>query len=78
LTLGARYAFLLLSTMRSKTYPVTLWKEESIWTAHAPSIPGLYGMGRTPAAARRDLANGMRDLFAYLDEIGEPRPPGAR
>jgi predicted RNase H-like HicB family nuclease len=57
-----------------KIYPVTLWKEEGMWTAHAPSIPGLYGLGKTPAAAKRDLAAGMRDLFAYLDEIGEPRP----
>ncbi|MEK6607457.1 MAG: hypothetical protein AABZ30_07335 [Myxococcota bacterium] len=60
--------------MRSRTYPVTLWKEEGIWTAHTPAISGLYGMGKTPAAACRDLALGMRDVFAYLDEIGEPRP----
>ena len=60
--------------MRNKTYPVMLWREEGIWTAHAPSIPGLYGLGRTPSAARRDLANGMHDVFTYLDEIGESRP----
>ena len=51
-----------------------LWKEEGIWTAHAPSVSEVYGMGKTAAAAKRSLAAGIADLCAYLDEIGEPRP----
>jgi predicted RNase H-like HicB family nuclease len=59
-----------------KSYDVITWEEEGIWTSHAPSVPGAYGLGETPAESKHDLEEALGTLSEYLDEIGEalPRP----
>lgn len=61
-------------------YAYITWKESGIWTAHAPAVPGVYGLGRTRVAAVRDLVDALEHLLEYLDEIGErpPRPQAVR
>ena len=59
-------------TMRM--YDVITWEEEGIWTAHSPSVPGVYGLGSTPDIANRDLSEALSLLSEYLQEIGEPMP----
>jgi predicted RNase H-like HicB family nuclease len=54
-----------------KTYDVVIWKEEGIWTAHSPSVPGVYGLGSTREIANRDLKEALALLSHYLREIGE-------
>lgn len=61
-------------------YDILLWRDEGIWTAHAPSVPGAYGIGRTPKAAKADLAGALRELATYLKSRNRklPRPFAAR
>lgn len=58
------------------TYTVVSWKEGRIWSAMSPSVPGVFGLGRTRRAAERDFAKALETLVDYLGEIGErlPRP----
>lgn len=63
---------------REKTYEYVVWQDESIWTAHSPSIPGVYGLGETKARAARDLMDAIDTLFDYLHEIGETPPKPKR
>lgn len=56
------------------TYHYIAWKEEGYWNVHSPALPGVYGWGRTLAAAKKDFLEAAHALFDYLDEIGE-RPP---
>ncbi len=55
-------------------YKFVAWKEEGIWTAHSPSVSGVYGVGRTVQAAEADLKDALALLFRYLSESGERRP----
>lgn len=57
-----------------KTYDVISWKEEGVWTAHSPSVPGVYGLGSTRDSANRDLSEALTLLSQYLLEIGESLP----
>jgi predicted RNase H-like HicB family nuclease len=57
-----------------KTYDVVIWKEEGVWTAHSPSVPGVYGLGSTRDIANRDLKEALALLSHYLREIGESLP----
>lgn len=56
------------------TYHTIAWKEDGTWTAHAPSVPGVYGLGRTRRQAEDDLVEALELMFDYLDEVGDPRP----
>jgi predicted RNase H-like HicB family nuclease len=56
------------------TYSYVAWKDEGMWTVHTPSVPGLYGVGKTRRAAERDFRQALSLLLAYLDEIGEAPP----
>ena len=48
-----------------------------MWTSHAPSVPGVYGLGDTAAEAEEDLVEAMELMFSYLDKVGET-PPSPR
>jgi hypothetical protein len=58
------------------TYDVVTWQEGKIWSSHAPSVSGVYGLGSTSERAERDLVKGLRELSSYLATVGEklPRP----
>lgn len=55
-------------------YNVVAWKEEGVWVAHAPALPGVYGFGKTYSQAKQDFADAAETLLDYLDDIGEPSP----
>ncbi len=55
-------------------YKYLAWKEGPAWTAHAPAIPGAYGVGRSRAEAVKDLGEMIELLGSYLHEVGEPMP----
>ena len=63
---------------RAREFDCILWLEEGMWTAHSPSVPGVYGLGRTRGAAEKDLVDGLYDLFTYLEDIGERQPSPRR
>jgi len=52
-------------------YDYIAWREEGVWTAHSPSLPGVYGVGKTRDQAERDLFESVDELMDYLDEIDE-------
>lgn len=58
-------------------YNVVVWKDEDIWSAHSPSTPGVYGLGKTRQAALADYRAALRDELAYQKQIGE-RPHAAQ
>jgi predicted RNase H-like HicB family nuclease len=51
-----------------------MWEEGGVWTAHAPSVPGAYGLGATPEASRKDLTAALELMSEYLHEVGEELP----
>ena len=55
-------------------YDLIVWKDEGVWTAHSPSISGVYGVGTTAREAKADFAAAATEMLDYLDEIGEPPP----
>ena len=57
-----------------RKYNCIVWKEDGIWTAHSPSVPGSYGTGRTRQSAIADLTSALRDVVAYLKDIGGQVP----
>jgi predicted RNase H-like HicB family nuclease len=54
------------------------WKDEGQWSAHSPSVPGVYGLGETRQEAISDLIEGVGEMLDYLDEIGADRPAKKR
>lgn len=64
----------------STEYPYMAWKEGGVWTAHAPAIPGAYGLGATQREAASDLREAISLALAYREEQSVarlPAPPSA-
>jgi predicted RNase H-like HicB family nuclease len=61
-----------------KKYDVFTWEEEGVWTSHAPSVSGVYGLGSTPTASKHDLEEALGLLSKYLGEVGEALPTSRR
>jgi predicted RNase H-like HicB family nuclease len=51
-----------------------MWEEDGVWTAHASSVPGVYGLGATPEASSKDLTEALELMSAYMQELGEDLP----
>jgi uncharacterized protein with HEPN domain len=47
------------------------WEERGIWSAVAPSVQGVFGIGPTVTAAKDDLVEALKAMADYLKEIGE-------
>jgi predicted RNase H-like HicB family nuclease len=47
------------------------WEEKGIWSAVAPPIQGVYGIGPTVTAAKDDLIEALKVMANYLKETGE-------
>lgn len=58
-------------------YDVVVWSEEGVWTAHSPSVPGVYGLGKSRRAAVADFKLALSDEIAYQKQIGQ-RPSRQR
>jgi predicted RNase H-like HicB family nuclease len=54
-----------------KNYDVVIWKEEGVWTAHSPSVPGAYGLGSTVDDAKRDLGEALTLLLRYIEDASK-------
>jgi predicted RNase H-like HicB family nuclease len=59
-------------------YEFVSWQDEGVWTAHSPSVPGVYGIGDTRQKAETDLFEAIGEMFDYLVSIGEKRPKAKR
>ena len=59
---------------RKSTYDYVTWEEDGMWASHAPSVPGVYGLGDTAEEAETDLAEAMAAMSEYLVEVGETLP----
>ncbi|MHB8420904.1 MAG: type II toxin-antitoxin system HicB family antitoxin [Myxococcales bacterium] len=57
-----------------KRYDYIAWKDEGRWVVHSPSVPGVYGLGRTRAAAKNDFFEALSLLIEHLKSIHEPLP----
>ena len=55
-------------------YPYIAWKDEGRWVVHSPSVPGVYGLGRTKSVAEKDFSVALDLMLSYLREIGERLP----
>ena len=56
------------------TYRFVTWREDGIWSTMSPAVPGVFGLGKTRAAAEADFKSSLYDLLAYLREIKVSRP----
>jgi len=61
--------------VRATEYDVVVWEEGRTWTAHAPSITGVYGLGATREEAKEDLTEAANLLFNVMAKAKEPFPP---
>jgi predicted RNase H-like HicB family nuclease len=55
-------------------YTFIATREDGVWGVTCPSLPGVFGVGKSRKAAERDFAGATRTLVEYLDEIGEALP----
>ena len=59
------------ATAAMRMQDFVFWEEEGIWSAVAPPIPGVYGIGPTVTAAKDDLVEALKVMANYLKEAGE-------
>jgi Uncharacterized conserved protein len=59
------------ATAAMRMQDFVMWEEEGIWSAVAPPIQGVYGIGPTVTAARDDLVEALKAMADYLEETGE-------
>ena len=59
---------------KKRTYDYVTWSEDGMWASHAPSVPGVYGLGDTALEAEEDLVEAMEAMSLYLSEVGETLP----
>lgn len=60
--------------MHAYSYQIVIVKEGKKYWAYIPDLPGVYGLGNTPAQAKRDITQA---LTLYIEDIlaeGEPVP----
>jgi len=64
------------STPSGKRYrfPVVVVKEKREYWAYVPDVPGVYGRGRTPAAAKRDIREALELYVEDCRASGDPVP----
>jgi uncharacterized protein with HEPN domain/predicted RNase H-like HicB family nuclease len=55
----------------NRKYGFVFWFEEGLWTAHAPAVPGAYGVGATALEAKDDLTQALGTLSEHLEKSGE-------
>jgi uncharacterized protein with HEPN domain/predicted RNase H-like HicB family nuclease len=60
-------------TPYSHRYDFTFWLEDEIWSAKAPSVRGVYGVGPTAEEAKGDLVEALKAMSEHLEDMGESR-----
>lgn len=54
------------------TYPIVLIQENDQWWAYIPDLPGVYGMGDSEEAAKKDI---IAALELYIEDVREDGGP---
>jgi predicted RNase H-like HicB family nuclease len=57
----------------SHRYHFVFWLEDEIWSAKAPSVRGVYGVGPTAEEARDDLVEALKAMSDHLEDVGESK-----
>ncbi len=60
-----------------KTYPIILENAGPNWSAHAPDVPGVFGVGLTPEECEQDLRAGIETYLEYCRDNGIAVPEPA-
>ena len=60
-------------TPYSHRYHFVFWLEDEIWSAKAPSVRSVYGVGPTAATAKDALVKALEALSEHLRKSGENR-----
>lgn len=58
-------------------YPIVVVKEKGSFWAYVPDLPGVYGRGRTTAAAKKDLSAALKLYVEDCRADGDPVPRSA-
>ena len=59
------------ATAAMRMQDFVFWEEKGIWSAVAPSIQGVYGVGPTVTAAKDDLVEALKAMSDHLEDVGE-------
>lgn len=59
------------ATAAMRMQDFVFWEEEGIWSAVAPPIQGVYGIGPTVTAAKDDLVEALKAMSDHLEDAGE-------
>ena len=58
-------------------FPVIVIREKRDYWAYVPDLPGVYGRGKTPASAKKDLAQALKLYIEDCVAAGDPVPTSA-
>ena len=58
-------------------FPVVVVREKGECWAYAPDLPGVYGRGRTAAAAKKDIGAALSLYIEDCVAAGDPVPKSA-
>jgi predicted RNase H-like HicB family nuclease len=65
------------SSNRQYRFSVVVVKEKRAHWAYVPDLPGVYGQGRTPLAAKHDLREALSLYIEDCVASGDPVPTSA-
>jgi predicted RNase H-like HicB family nuclease len=55
-------------------YSIVIVKEGKGCWAYVPDLPGVYGTGKTPGTAKKDLAEALKVYIEDCQADGDPLP----
>lgn len=55
-------------------YPIVVIKEGKSCWAYIPNLPGIYGLGKTPTQAKKDLSDALKLYIEDCRADGSPLP----
>ena len=58
-------------------YPTVVVREGKGCWAYVPELPGVYGAGKTPGLAKKDLIEALKVYIADCRADGDPLPKSA-
>jgi predicted RNase H-like HicB family nuclease len=61
------------ATAAMRMQDFVFWEEKGIWSAVAPPIQGVFGIGPTVTAAKDDLVEALKAMFDHLEDVGESK-----
>lgn len=56
------------------TYPIVLVQEDKKWWAYIPDLPGVYGVGKSEAAAKKDVISALKLYIEDITDEGKSLP----